>query len=234
MGMPVTIEVDGAGEAAVEAAMQAAFDFLRWVDQTFSTYKPDSQISRINAGELVEARADEVVREVLAACEEMRRRTEGYFDIHRPGGRIDPSGYVKGWAIRGAAAKLEDTGLRNYFVEAGGDLQVRGSRRVGIRNPLNRREVVKVLAVTDGAVATSGTYERGEHIYDPHTGGPATELASMTVVGPDIVTADVFATAAFAMGTRGAEWVATQGLECYAIGHDGQATFTPGLRQYFL
>lgn len=239
MGMPVTVEVVADGMGA-EEALEAAFDFLRSADQTFSTYKPESQISRLNRGELVEARADSVVREVLAACEDMWQRTDGYFDIHRPGGQIDPSGYVKGWAIHGAARRLEAAGLHDYAVEAGGDLQVSGHNaeggpwRVGIRNPLDRRQVVKVLGLREGAAATSGTYERGDHIYDPHTGRAATELASITVVGPDIVVADVFATAAFAMGARGAEWVAAQGLECYAIAPDGTATFTPGLKRYFL
>lgn len=237
MGMPITIEVVGDGPD-LEQAMNAAFDYLVWVDETFSTYKAASEISRINDGELVEAHASETVREVLAACVEMRGRTDGYFDIHRQNGRIDPSGYVKGWAVRGAADKLAEAGRRNYFVEAGGDLQARGHNaeggpwRVGIRNPFNKREIVKVLGITDGGVATSGTYERGDHIYNPHTGRAATELASMTVVGPDITVADVFATAAFAMGLKGAGWVATQGLECYAIAPDGSATFTPGLRKY--
>ena len=236
MGMPVTIEVV-AGGPRVRPAMDRAFDYLRWVDRTFSTYKADSEISRLNRGELKPAQADPAVREVLVACEEMKKKTSGYFDIHRGDG-IDPSGYVKGWAVQGAAELLSKAGFENYFVEAGGDLQAHGHNadgaawRVGIRNPFNRRENVKVLHVRNGAVATSGTYERGEHIYDPHTGHPATELAGITVVGPGIVEADVYATAAFAMGRQGADWIARQGLECYAIGHDGVATFTPGLNQY--
>jgi len=232
MGMPVTLEVpDGKG---AEAVMEAAFDRLVWADETFSTYKPGSQISRLNRGELRREQVDREALEVLEACEEMREVTGGYFDIRRPGGTTDPSGYVKGWAIREAAETLRQAGVERYFVEAGGDMQVRGEWRVGIRNPFNRREVVKALKVRDMGVATSGTYERGNHIYDPHTGEPAMGLASLTVLGPDIVTADVYATAAFAMGPRGAEWVATQGLECYAVTPDGKATFTPGLSRFFL
>jgi thiamine biosynthesis lipoprotein len=231
MGMPVSIEVVG-DEAE---AMERAFEHLVWVDEKFSTYKPGSQISRLNRGELEQA--DPAVREVLAACEAMRQRTDGYFDVKRGDG-IDPSGYVKGWAIRGAAQLLEREGVRDYCVEAGGDLQAQGHNsdgqpwKIGIRHPQHRHQIVKVLHMTDGAVATSGNYERGEHIYDPHTGRPATGLASVTVVGSDIIWADVAATAAFAMGAAGAGWLAQKGLECYVIGHDGKATFTPGLREY--
>ncbi|HEY2003505.1 MAG TPA: FAD:protein FMN transferase [Candidatus Saccharimonadia bacterium] len=232
MGMPVTLEVPDGNDRA--AAMEAAFDRLMWVDKVFSTYKPDSQISRLNRGELKAGQLDSEVRGVLAACEKMRKVTGGYFDIRRTGNEIDPSGYVKGWAIGEGAEILRRAGVERYFVDAGGDMQVRGEWRVGIRNPFNRQEIVKALRVSNVGVATSGTYERGEHIYDPHTGKPATGLASLTVVGPDIVTADVYATAAFAMGANGAEWVAAQGLECYAIAPDGTATFTPGLRQLFL
>ena len=233
MGMPVTLEVVGGDQSTDEQV----FEYLLGVDRTFSTYKSDSAISRINRGELTRGEAPVEVRQVLADCDEMRLRTNGYFDIRR-GDAIDPSGLVKGWSIGEAAKLLDAAGVHNYCLEAGGDIVVRGNNadgekwRVGIRNPRRKNEIVKVLKVTDMAVATSGTYERGEHIYDPHTGKAATAWLSLTVVGSEIVPADVFATAACAMGGGGPGWVAKQGLECYAIGHDETAVFTPGLERF--
>ncbi len=237
MGMPVTVEVIGSGKR-VEAAIRRAFDWFDEVDETFSTYKPVSVISRMNRGELSLADAPAEVREVLAACAEMKQRTEGFFDTQRDG-QIAPLGYVKGWAIAEAARELERAGFGRYCVEAGGDLQVLGSNasgepwRVGIRHPSEPGKIVKVVALSDGALATSGNYERGEHIYNPHTGRAANEVLSVTVVGPDIIWADVVATAAFAMGKSGIEFIARQGLEGYQIGKDGVAVFTPGMQKLF-
>jgi thiamine biosynthesis lipoprotein len=234
MGMPITIEVV---DSRAERAIDAAFAYLQWVDETFSTYKAGSQISRLNAGALALEQADPRVNDVLAECDRLRDQTDGYFDIRRADG-IDPSGYVKGWAIRGAGDGLRQAGFSNWCVEAGGDLAVSGHNedgepwRVGIRDPRQAGAIVKVLHLTTGAAATSGLYERGEHIYNPHTGRPATELASVTVVGPDIVTADVYATAAFAMGAQAAGWIARQGLDCYVIDRSGEASYTPGLKRY--
>jgi FAD:protein FMN transferase len=200
MGMPVTVDVrDGAAESV--------FDWFRWVDATFSTYKPTSEISRLNRGE--RRGGHPLVREVLARCEELRSLTGGYFDA-RAGGRLDPSGLVKGWAVDCAAALLEAAGARRFLIDAGGDVLVRGGEpwRVGIRHPHERDKVAAVIQLADGAVATSGAYERGEHILDPHTGRPARGAVSVTVVGRDLATADAYATAAFAMGESGPEWTA--------------------------
>ncbi len=207
MGMPVTVSGVGA-----EAA-QAVFAWLRRVDALFSTYRAGSEISRIDRGELTIAAADPLVREVLARCGHVREETDGYFDI-RASGRLDPSGLVKGWAVERAAALLEASGERRFCVSAGGDLVVRGGPwRVGIRHPRRRRRLAAALTVHDAAVATSGAYERGAHVVDPHTRRAARGALSVTVVGPDLATADAYATAAFAMGAAGPEW--TAGLEGY-------------------
>lgn len=238
MGMPITITLLGGRAADLERALEAAFAEFRRVDEAYSTYKPSSVISRMNRGELAVADAPAEVREVLAQCEAFKAKTDGFFDIRRPDGQIDPSGLVKGWSIARVAALLDRAGVSNYCVEAGGDIMVRGHGEhggdwaVGVRHPRRPQEVVRVLHLRRGAVATSGTYERGDHIYDPHTGRAATELLSLTVVGPDIVAADVYATAAFAMGRSGIEWLARQGLDGYQIGHDDRAAFTPGLVRY--
>jgi thiamine biosynthesis lipoprotein len=234
MGMPVTIEVPG--KPATDAIEQA-FEHLRAVDRTFSTYRPDSEISRLNRGELKLTDASQQVQEVLAACDAIREQTDGYFDIRRSDG-LDPSGYVKGWAVHGAAQVLRQARITNFVVNAGGDMEVSGHGPdgepwpIGIRDPRQHDQIVKVVRLTAGGVATSGTYERGAHIYDPHTGQPARGLASVTVIADDIITADVAATTAFAMGDQAARWLADRGLVCYVIDHHGQATFTPSLQRY--
>ena len=177
------------------------------------------------------------MRGVLALAEETRIETGGYFDMRRPNGALDPSGIVKGWAIYQAAEILWERGFQNFYVDAGGDIQVVGNNadgepwRVGVRNPFNIQEVVKVLSVTNCGVATSGTSIRGQHIYDP-IGGKTTldEIVSLTVIGPNVYEADRFATAAFAMGAPGIDFIESlDGFEGYMIDRNGLATLTSGL-----
>jgi thiamine biosynthesis lipoprotein len=179
------------------------------------------------------------LEEVLLLCEQTKVETGGYFDIERHG-RIDPSGLVKGWAIEQASALLSARGLANHFVDAGGDVQAVGLNgngqpwRVGIRNPCNRDELVKVLAISDQGVATSGTAVRGQHIYNPlQPDLLLTEVVSLTVIGPSIYDADRLATAAFAMGRDGLAFIAERpDLEGYAITADGMARYTRGFDHY--
>jgi thiamine biosynthesis lipoprotein len=232
MGMPVTIDVRD-GEVAA-AAIDAAFAWLQRVDATFSTYRDDSQVSRMDRGELTEREAAPEVREVLRACRALRVRTGGAFDA-RAGGRLDPSGYVKGWAIGRAWDVLAAAGARNGVVDAGGDILARGHApggrrwRVGIRHPLELDRLAAVLVVSDLAVATSGTYRRGEHIVDPRTGAAPRGVLSVTCAGADIATADALATAAFAMGSGAAAWLARQpDVESMVVGDDEVVRTTPG------
>ncbi|HZY50855.1 MAG TPA: FAD:protein FMN transferase, partial [Devosia sp.] len=200
----------------------------------------DSEVSAVNRGEDVLSTMSPPMREVLDLAELTRHETHGYFDVRRPDGRLDPSGLVKGWAIRNAARLIEAVGLNNYCLEAGGDIQCRGYNeqgqrwRVGIRNPFVADEIVKVLMPGDAGVATSGTYVRGKHIYDPHADGAVVDdVASLTVIGPDIYEADRFATAAFAMGMGGIAFIEdTPGLEAYAIDRGGVATMTSGFKRF--
>jgi FAD:protein FMN transferase len=207
MGIPVSVQ--GAdGEA------DAVFEWLRWVDTTFSTYRADSEISRLDRGELSPGDAHPLVREVLGRCDALRERTGGYFDA-RATGRLDPSGLVKGWAVDRAAALLDAAGCRRFCIDAGGDVVLRGGPwRVGIRHPRRRRKVAAVIEVSDAAVATSGAYERGAHIVDPIGRRPADGALSVTIVGPQLAAADAYATAAFAMGRAGPRW--TAGLDGHA------------------
>jgi FAD:protein FMN transferase len=224
MGMPVEILGGRAPGAAGDGgggggAPDAAFAWLEWVDATFSTYRRDSEVSRIGRGELEPAEAHPHVRAVIASCAELREATRGYFDAGE-GAAFDPSGLVKGWAVDHALDRLDGPACIN----AGGDVLVRGGPwRVGIRHPRRRRRLAGVVALTDAAIATSGGYERGGHIRDPRTGRPARGVLSVSVIGPRLATADAYATAAFAMGAAGPAW--TTGLD----GHDAM-TILPGGR----
>jgi FAD:protein FMN transferase len=237
MGMPVIIEVVHPGVTASD--LDSIFAYFAYVDRKFSTYKPESEISMINRQELAINEASEDMQAVFALAEQTRLETQGFFNIDRDG-RYDPSGIVKGWAIFTAAEMLHQAGFKNYYVDAGGDMQLSGQNalgqawRVGIQNPFNPMEIVKVLSLQDCGVATSGTYVRGQHIYDPSAGDQAiTGIVSLTVVGPDVYEADRFATAAFAMGPAGINFIEQlPGLEGYMIDPNGLATYTSGFERY--
>jgi len=176
------------------------------------------------------------MREVLTLAEVTRGETGGYFDIRGKDGRLDPSGIVKGWAIRNAAAIVARAGFRDFYVDAGGDIQSCGMNpdgeewRVGIRSPFNHDEIIKVVHPRGHGVATSGTYVRGQHIYDPFVPErPIVDLVSLTVIGRDVLEADRFATAAFAMSDDGIYFIEqTPGLEGYAVRRNGRAIMTTG------
>lgn len=236
MGMPITVEiVDG---QAKRRDIDAVYDYFTAIDKRFSTYKPDSEISRINAG-LDKSQWSTEMKTVLQLCDETKRASGGYFDIER-GGRLDPSGLVKGWAIQNAAALLKRRGFSNFYVEAGGDIQTSGlnSRHepwaIGIRNPLNREEIIKTVQLSGQAIATSGTAVRGQHIYNPHAPGrPRNNVLSISVVGSNVYDADRFATAAFAMGEKGIAFIeALPDYQAYMVGANKTATLTSGFTNY--
>lgn len=214
MGMPVIVDVrDPAGERTVDDV----FAWFHEVDARFSPYRDDSDVSRLGRGAMALEQTHPDVQWIYARCDELRLATNGYFDVAAVNG--DPSGLVKGWAVDRAGALLAESGLHNWAVYAGGDILLRGSAlpdavwRVGIQHPRHGDRVARTLAANDLAIATSGAYERGAHIVDPHSGEAPTGLLSVTVTGPDLTLADAFATAAFAMGADGPEW--TRGLEGY-------------------
>jgi thiamine biosynthesis lipoprotein len=248
-GTVISLDVRDAGFD--QEVVDACFTWFRRVDDLFSTWRPETEIMRIGRGELDPGDASPEVREALDLCEQMRLESHGAFDIGvgadpdlppRPGrAPLDPSGLVKGWAVSRAGQMLHDAGARNFSVSAGGDLVAAGQPqdgtagwRVGVQHPWERDRVAAVLAVSDRAVATSGRYERGEHIIDPRTGRPACGLASVTVVGPDLAVADAYATATMVLGPAdGMRWLATRvGYEGLAIGDDRVVTTTSGLAQY--
>lgn len=233
MGMTISIEVLDSEVKAADIA--EVYDYLTYVDETFSTYKETSEISQINAGSLPKEKWSKDMQFVMKECERTKQETNGFFDIAH-NGKLDPSGYVKGWAIQNAAELLEKK-FKKYYVDVGGDIQAMGKAwTVGIRSPFNQKEIVKHVSLENMAMATSGTYIRGQHIYDPHQPDKTiTEILSLSVIGKLIVDADRFATAAFAMGRKGIEFIASlPGLEGYMIDSKGIATFTSGFNRYVL
>jgi FAD:protein FMN transferase len=239
MGMPIMVEV--AESSVTRDDLADVFAYFDYIDKKFSTYKENSEISRINRGEITESDYSEDMRTVLKLSAETKQETNGYFDI-RHNHRLDPSGLVKGWAIRNAAGILKDKGFKNYYVDAGGDIEIAGLNiegepwRVGIRNPFDRRENVKVLNLSNIGIATSGTAIRGQHIYDP-TGKNKTlsEIVSITVIGPDVYEADRFATAAFVMQRAGVAFIEVlPGFEGYQIDRKGIATYTSKFNNYVI
>lgn len=238
MGMPITIEVVDA--TILQEDIDKIFTYFSSIEDTFSTYKATSEISKINRGELFAREYSEEMKVVLALSEQTKKETHRYFDIQQ-NGIYDPSGIVKGWAIQNAANMLKAQGFSNFYIDAGGDIQVSGYKdgnmwRIGIRNPFNRNEHVKVLTLTDRGVATSGTAIRGQHIYDPYNrDAPLQDVVSITVIGPNIYEADRFATAAFAMGKKGIQFIEKlAGFEGYMIDAQAQATLSSGFERYVL
>ncbi|MFJ6083185.1 FAD:protein FMN transferase [Streptomyces sp. NPDC092369] len=252
MGTAVSLDLRDCDPKEAAAGAASAVRWLHEVDALFSTYKPDSAVCRIDRGELPPENAGAEVTWVLDRCAELRRATDGYFDAWATG-VLDPSALVKGWSVQRAAEALTARGLTDFCLTAGGDVVSRGCRgvrgvrggrggegdqefrqdglpwRIGVQHPKDRGALAAVVQAGDLAVATSGTYERGAHIIDPHTGSAPTGLLSVTVCGPDLGTADAYATAAFAMGRRAADWTLTlDGYEAMTITDDERVHLTPG------
>jgi thiamine biosynthesis lipoprotein len=236
MGMPIIVDIR---DMDIDpGCVDAVFAWFRLVDEVFSTYKQASEISRLNRGEISIHDAGEDMRGVLQRCEELRVQTGGYFDV-RAASRdvIDPSGFVKGWSVDRATSLLDEVGARNYSINAGGDIAVRGGAlpqrqwRIGIQHPKRRGSIARVLQSDHLAVATSGSYERGAHVMDPFTGLAPVGVLSVTVAGPELGVADAYATAAYAHGSQAAEWtreLPSRGYEALTITADERVLVTPG------
>ena len=216
MGTTISIDIVDSHDRELVAELVSWFHH---VDDVFSPYKELSTISRIGRGEIGpdEALTTEVV-EVLDRCESLLAETDGVFDVWSlpsPNGtRFDPCGYVKGWSVERALRILDDHGVHDFCINAGGDIALGGRNHdgrpwnVGIRHPDDAQSLVMVLAAEGPiGIATSGSYERGAHIFDPRVDLPSTELASVTIVGPSLADADAYATTVYVMGVQGLAWL---------------------------
>jgi FAD:protein FMN transferase len=237
MGMPAIVEIIDQGVTTDDFA--EVFDYWISVDERFSVYKKNSEITLYNEGKINEESLSEEMKKVFKLAEETKNKTDGFFDIAH-NGKIDPSGLVKGWAIYSASMILRKKGFKNFYVEIAGDIEVAGLNSedkkwaIGIRNPFNKKENVKVIYLSDQGIATSGTMERGQHIYNPKKPKEIIkDVVSLTVIGPNIYEADRFATACFAMGEKGIYFIEQlPGFEGYLINNNGIATFTSDFEKY--
>lgn len=226
-----------ADRAAVDHAVEDVKQLFIEVDEAFSTYKEGSFISRLRRGEIEIGQCPGDVQEVWDACQNAQYLSDGAFDPWKVAGGFDPSGYVKGWAADRAAEMLQGAGCAHVQVNAAGDLTLRGGNllesgevepwRIGVSNPDNTQEVLRIFEIYNGAIATSGHYERGAHITDPYTGLIAIGARSATVLGPDGGLTDALATALMVTGDAGANLFGQPELAEYSAWcidrHEGSA-----------
>jgi thiamine biosynthesis lipoprotein len=242
MGLPISIHLRGSRltDDGVVDRIAAVFAELRHVDAVLSPYRNDSDLSAWERGALHLGNADPMLAQVVALCDKARQRTAGWFDPRglpdpRTGEpRYDPSGLVKGWAVEHGGRHL--TGLAGYgwCLNAGGDVLVHAPEdqpawRIGIEHPHDPARIMRVVERRSGAVATSGTAHRGAHIIDPHTQRPATGTRSVTVTGPTLLWADVYATAAAAHGSAALPWLENlDGYDALMVTRSGLLQATAG------
>jgi thiamine biosynthesis lipoprotein len=229
MGTAVSFDVRGGTPDAVADACA----ILHGADAVFSTWQPDSPMSRLRRGELSVGDAPAEIAEVLDLCAEAKRLSGGWFDPWSMPGGVDPTGLVKGWAAQRAADTLRKAGAEAAMVNAAGDIVTFGEPepgrawRLGIRDPRQPERIGWVVAVRDGAVATSAAYERGDHVLDPHTRAPARAALSATVTGPDLTIADALATGLLAAGVAGLPLIdALPGYDALVVEPGGGARAT--------
>ena len=221
--------VDCASATISQSQLQVAVghvkDYCEHIDNVFSTYKESSTVSQLRRGEIDIENCDAEVREVWELCQQAKWISDGAFDPWAVEGGFDPSGLVKGWAADKCADLLLSLGIEHVQVNAAGDLSLRGGFydgvvkpwSIGVVNPDNRTEVVKIYEITDGAIATSGTYERGAHIHDPLNGLIAIGAKSATVTGPLGWLCDAMATAVMVGGQGSAKWFGQPELKDYKV-----------------
>jgi thiamine biosynthesis lipoprotein len=223
-GMGCEIVVAGA-EPAIVAGV-----FARW-DETFSRFRPHSELSRVNASRAAMLRISPLFARTLSCALEVARDTGGLVDptlgaapgldgvrldglllLRPPGLLLDLNGVVKALAVDEAVATLPGDG----FVSAGGDLAVHGPVDVGLPGG----DAVRVVR---GGLATSGVVSRGRHLIDPRAGRPSTSpWAQVTVSGATCLAADVAAKAAFLLGQDGPGWLDERGMAGRFVAHGGE------------
>jgi thiamine biosynthesis lipoprotein len=242
-GTVIVVQVASGSLSEVELglAVDKVEEFFLQVDKDFSTYKRKSEVSRIRRGELEVDDASDDVKEVWQLCEHARELTLGAFDPWKVNGGFDPSGLVKGWAADFAARMLVGAGVESVLINAAGDLVLRGGQQsedgalkpwnIGISSPDDVNQIVKTFDVVDGSVATSGDYEKGAHIIDPHTGLIAIGARSASVVGPDGALCDALATALMVDGRDAQRWMGQPELAEYSfwvINRDDETAWSYG------
>lgn len=242
----VVLEIDAPHLSVHElfAARDAVVSFVHHVDEVFSTFKPHSLVSQVREGRLSEDelmalgdagnRGAAELMDVIRRCRRSLLDARGAFDPWAAPGGFDPSGLVKGWAADKALEILREHGVRRAFVNCGGDAAAMSDGEpwiTGITDPDDSTQLVKSLRMHNGAIATSGTYERGEHVVDPKAGGRSSGARSATVIGPDAALADAYATALCVDGASGIEWFHALGdaWSLFMVPIDGRTAYRYGL-----
>ena len=222
-------------EVELHHVVDEVMNFFKEIDNLFSTYIPNSEVSQLRQGSINIEQCHEWVQTIYKECLDAREITAGAFDPWAVRGGFDPSGYVKGWAADQGVAIAKAAGVEHIQINAGGDISLAGGRsadepwNIGIRHPEERDKVAQIIALVDGAIATSGTYERGEHIIDPATLLPAIGARSATVVGPDAGLAEAFATGLIVAGRSGAHWfIQNPQYSAWVIDRHGDQTWAIG------
>jgi thiamine biosynthesis lipoprotein len=236
MGTVITFDVyvaSGASGSDVSARLARARAAMRSADALFSIWRPDSPINRLRRGEITSDQAPPELTQLLERCAWAKELSGGWFDPWAMPGGVDPTGYVKGWAAQRALGMLVSSDICGAIVNAAGDIATFGGPapgqpfRVGIADPFSPRHLAHIVEL-GGSIATSGTYERGQHLIDPHSGEPMALVASASVCGPDLGLADALATAIAVAGERALSLVETiDGYEALTIALDGTARWTP-------
>ena len=235
MSTVVTVDVyttDGQAGDEVSRQLASARALLQRADAVFSTWNPRSPISRLRRGEITVSQAPAEVGEVLELCATARELSGGWFDPWAMPGGVDPTGYVKGWAAQRALGAFRAGHISGAIVNAAGDIASFGGLgrdkpfSIGICDPFSPGRLAAVVCLS-GAIATSGTYERGNHLIDPHSGRPKARAASASVTGPDLGLADALATAIAVAGPSSLALIeALDGYEALVITGDGYLRWT--------
>jgi thiamine biosynthesis lipoprotein len=184
----------------IDSLVERARSSLHHADDLFSTWKTESAVSKLRRGVATLDDMPEDVRDVLTLCASARDVSQGWFNPWAMPGGVDPTGYVKGWAAQRALRAFDHDGIVGAMVNAAGDIATRGRPgvnapfRIGVTDPGAHGRLACVVDV-HAAIATSGTYERGQHLIDPFSGRSGARAASASVVGPDLGIADALATA---------------------------------------
>lgn len=238
----------GRTDLNTDQAIENAVAVLHQADEIFSLYKTDSPLSKLARGETSVAECPDVVSQVWDLCEKWNTNTDGWFNSFTLDHTFDPSGLVKTWAAEQAAKELEKVGITDFAMNAGGDIRLSKdiepgiAMRIGISKPITiANPDAGVLTVVDlngtefRAVASSGTAERGEHIWNPKSNSWANELAQVSVVAKDLVTADIWATAIFAAGDQGLalaqKHCAEYSFEALLVDNNSQLSSTKGFEK---
>lgn len=229
--MGTVVSLEGVDDRTVDEVRR----IFAAADSRFSLYRPESELARIASGELAMMDSSVELRTAYADALAWSSLTSGAFSPNRPDGVVDLNGIVKAQAMQAAGALIDAEGWREWSLNVGGDILIAGStvQTTGIVDPFDRAKLLCAIELRPPrvAVATSGSAERGDHIWLGGSTEPA-DYVQVTVVAGDIVTADVLATAIVAGGRSGLDEITERwDVDVLAVDRTGGMVATPGIRE---